>query len=129
MKNKKLHKIDDGIIGWFYKWFRPVSRMSLFVVYFWFGFLKLVGLSPASTFAGSIVTITGTPSVSGIFNYTVTTTGPCVNPTANGTITVTEDGTVTLSSAPGTDNQTVCINTPIVAITYAVGMFSTCVDS
>ncbi|MBK9570220.1 MAG: PKD domain-containing protein [Chitinophagaceae bacterium] len=73
------------------------------------------------TFAGGIVTITGTPSVSGIFNYTVTTTGPCVNPTANGTITVTEDGTVTLSSAPGTDNQTVCINTPIVAITYAVG--------
>ncbi len=54
MKNKNLHKIDDGIIGWFYKWFRPVSRMSLFVVYFWFGFLKLVGLSPASPLAEAL---------------------------------------------------------------------------
>ncbi len=72
------------------------------------------------TFAGAVITITGTPTVSGTFNYTVTTTGPCVNPTASGTITVTPDGTITLTSAAGTDNQTVCINTPIVAITYAV---------
>jgi len=72
-------------------------------------------------FAGGVITISGTPTVSGVFNYTVTTTGPCVNPTATGTITVTADGTVTLTSAAGTDNQTVCINTPIVAITYAVG--------
>src|SRR5207245_10453165 len=67
------------------------------------------------------ITITGTPTVSGIFNYTVTTTGPCVIPTANGTITVNADGTLTLTSGVGTDNQTVCINTPIVAITYSVG--------
>ncbi|MGQ0737801.1 MAG: PKD domain-containing protein, partial [Bacteroidota bacterium] len=73
------------------------------------------------TFAGGVITITGTPTVAGTFNYTVNTTGPCVNPTANGTITVTPDGTVTLTSAPGTDNQTVCINAPIVNITYAVG--------
>ena len=73
------------------------------------------------TFAGGIITITGTPTVSGTFNYAVTTTGPCVAPTANGTITVTDDGTLTLTSAPGTDNQTVCINTPITLITYAVG--------
>ena len=73
------------------------------------------------SFAGGVITITGTPIVSGIFNYTVSTTGPCVNPTATGTITVTEDGTVTLTSGPGSDNQTVCINTPIAAITYAVG--------
>ncbi|MBL0129777.1 MAG: hypothetical protein IPP43_00515 [Chitinophagaceae bacterium] len=73
------------------------------------------------TFAGGVITITGSPSVSGTFNYTVTTTGPCIIPTANGRITVTDDGTLTLSSAPGTDNQTVCINTPIINITYAVG--------
>jgi hypothetical protein len=73
------------------------------------------------TFAGGVITISGTPTVAGIFNYTITTTGPCVTPTANGRITVTGDGTLTLTSAPGTTNQTVCINTPIVNITYAVG--------
>ncbi|MBK9570224.1 MAG: PKD domain-containing protein [Chitinophagaceae bacterium] len=73
------------------------------------------------TFAGGVITITGSPSVSGTFNYTVTTTGPCIIPTANGRITVTDDGTLTLTSAPGTNNQTVCINTPIINITYAVG--------
>ncbi len=85
------------------------------------------GLPPGVTgsFAGGIITITGTPTVSGTFNYTVTTVGPCVNPTASGTITVTPDGTITLTSAPGTDNQTVCINAPIVDITYAVGASGT----
>ncbi len=73
------------------------------------------------TFAGGVITITGTPTVAGTYNYTVTTTGPCVTPSANGTITVTADGTLTLTSAPGTDNQTVCINTPIVTIIYSVG--------
>ncbi len=73
------------------------------------------------TFAGGVISITGTPTVAGIFNYTVTTTGPCIIPTANGRITVTDDGTLTLTSAPGTNNQTVCINVPIVNITYAVG--------
>ena len=73
------------------------------------------------TFAGGVITITGTPTVSGTFNYTVSTTGPCVIPTASGTIIVTPNGTITLTSAPGTNNQTVCINTPITNITYAVG--------
>jgi gliding motility-associated-like protein len=73
------------------------------------------------TFAGGVITITGAPTVAGTFNYTVNTTGPCVNPTATGTITVTLNATVTLSSAPGSDNQTVCINTPISNITYAIG--------
>ena len=37
-----------------------------------------------------VYTISGTPTVSGVFTYTVTTTGPgtCTNATANGTITV-----------------------------------------
>jgi len=72
-------------------------------------------------YAGGVITISGTPTVSGVFNYTVITTGPCVIPTATGTITVTADGTITLTSAAGTDNQAVCINTPITNITYAVG--------
>ena len=74
------------------------------------------------TYTGGVITITGTPTVSGIFNYTVTTTGPCVKPSAIGTITVTADGTLALTSAVGSDNQTLCINTALLtSITYAVG--------
>ncbi len=73
------------------------------------------------TYAGGVITITGTPSASGTFNYTVTTTGPCVKPTASGTITVTPDATLNLTSAAGTDNQTLCINTLLTNITYSVG--------
>jgi hypothetical protein len=72
-------------------------------------------------FAGGVISISGTPTVSGVFNYTVNTTGPCVTPTATGTITITPDATISLTSAPGTDNQTKCINTPITNITYSVG--------
>jgi|GEM_PF-461033 len=73
------------------------------------------------SFVGGVFTISGTPTVAGVFNYTVTATGPCVNPSLNGTITVTSDGSINLSSAPGTDAQTVCINTAIATISYLVG--------
>jgi len=67
----------------------------------------------------NVVTINGTPTVSGTFNYTVTLTGGCANITSSGSITVTPDNTVTLSSAAGTNGQTLCINTPLTNITYA----------
>ncbi len=73
------------------------------------------------TYSGGVFTITGTPSVPGIFHYTITTTGPCVNVSVSGTITVNDNSTLTLSSAPGTGTQTVCINTPVTSITYATG--------
>ena len=69
--------------------------------------------------AANTATISGTPTGSGTFNYTVTLTGGCGTISAPGTITVTPDNTVSLSSAAGTDNQTVCINTAILNITYA----------
>ncbi|HOM41666.1 MAG TPA: gliding motility-associated C-terminal domain-containing protein, partial [Bacteroidales bacterium] len=69
--------------------------------------------------AAGVVTISGTPTASGTFNYTVTLTGGCGTVTANGTITVTPDNTITLTSAAGTDNQTVCVNTAITDITYS----------
>ncbi|MCZ2460881.1 MAG: lamin tail domain-containing protein, partial [Chitinophagales bacterium] len=54
--------------------------------------------------------------------YTVTGTAPngCTA-SQNVTITILPTPTLTLTSAAGTDNQTVCVNSPITPITYAVG--------
>ena len=71
------------------------------------------------SWASNVVTISGTPTASGPFNYTVTLTGGCGAGSANGTINVTAANTITLSSAAGTNSQTVCINAPITNITYA----------
>jgi gliding motility-associated-like protein len=75
----------------------------------------------SGSFAGGVFTISGTPTVSGTFNFTLGTTGPCINISQSGTLTVTTDATLTLNSAPGTDNQTLCINTPISNIAYSIG--------
>ncbi len=66
------------------------------------------------SWAGNLVTISGTPTVSGIFNYTVTTTGGCPPATTTGTITVTPQNTISAGT-----NQTICINTPITDIVLA----------
>jgi len=71
------------------------------------------------SWTNDVVTITGTPSASGTFNYTVDLTGGCGNVSATGTIYVNPDNTISLSSATGTDNQTDCINTAITDITYS----------
>lgn len=73
------------------------------------------------SFSGGVFTISGTPSVAGTFNYTVNTTGSCGQATANGTITVNDDATLTLSSPTATAAQEICINSAITNITYAVG--------
>ncbi len=71
--------------------------------------------------AANVVTISGTPSVTAgsPYNYTITLTGGCGAGTATGTIRVTPNNTISRTSAVGTDNQTVCVNTPITNITYA----------
>ena len=73
------------------------------------------------SYLAGVFTISGTPSVAGTFNYTVTTTGTCVQTTALGSITVNPDATIALSSAAGTDAQSLCINVPITSITYTIG--------
>src|SRR5690606_32681351 len=54
------------------------------------------------------------------FNYTVTTTGTCVQTSATGTITVNPNAAIALTSAATTNNQTRCISTAITNITYAL---------
>ncbi len=41
-------RIDIAVIHLFRRIFLPVARFGLFVVFFWFGALKVIGLSPAS---------------------------------------------------------------------------------
>ena len=72
------------------------------------------------SYSSGVFTISGTPTQIGTFNYTVTTTGTCASTTANGTIIINPNDTITLSSALGTDAQTVCENTAISDITYDV---------
>ena len=51
---------------------------------------SVTGLPPGvnGSWSANVVTISGTPSESGTFNYTVTLTGGCGTVTANGTLTV-----------------------------------------
>jgi gliding motility-associated-like protein len=66
----------------------------------------------------SVFTISGTPTQSGTFTYTITLTGGCYTVTTTGTIDVKPDNTISLNSVAGTDSQTVCINAPLTEIKY-----------
>jgi gliding motility-associated-like protein len=67
-------------------------------------------------FAAGVLTISGTPSVSGGFTYTVTTTGSCAASSVTGKINIG----LGLISAIGSDSQRVCLNTPIINISYRI---------
>ncbi|WP_264509512.1 T9SS type B sorting domain-containing protein [Flavobacterium sp. N1719] len=74
--------------------------------------------------SGNTLVISGTPTTStgSPFNYTVTTTGgSCGTPSLTGTITVNPTTTLVLTSATGTDSQTVCVNSPITPLIYTYG--------
>lgn len=43
-----IHEFDTKIIALCQRVSVPFARLALFVIYFWFGFLKIIGLSPAS---------------------------------------------------------------------------------
>jgi hypothetical protein len=43
-----ISRIDYAVIHFFRRVSIPLARISLFVIYFWFGILKVLGLSPAS---------------------------------------------------------------------------------
>ena len=73
------------------------------------------GVSGSVTSPG-VFTISGTPTIEGVFNYTVTTNGSCLSQSSlSGSIAVG----LQLTSAIGTDSQKICKKTPIVDIVYA----------
>ena len=65
-------------------------------------------------YSAGVFTISGTPTESGTFNYTVTTTGPCINVALSGSITINPSPVVNALS-----NATYCNNTPGAAITFS----------
>ena len=69
----------------------------------------------SATWAGNTITISGTPTADGTFNYSIPLTGGCGTVNATGTITVTANNTAGAASS----TQTVCLNTAITAITHA----------
>lgn len=46
---------DLKLIAFFQRTFTPFARFSIFLVFFWFGSIKLLGLSPASPLAEALV--------------------------------------------------------------------------
>ena len=71
------------------------------------------------SYASNVVTISGTPTGTGTFNYTVTLAGSC-NVNISGSIVVSNtNNTISLTSATGTDAQSACVNAAITTVSYA----------
>jgi uncharacterized membrane protein YkgB len=49
-----IKNIDLQIIDWLRRSFMPVARVAIFIVYFYFGLLKLLDVSPASPLASAL---------------------------------------------------------------------------
>ena len=48
---KHIEAFDLRLIELLRRWHIPVARLALFVVFFWFGIIKVIGLSPAGPLA------------------------------------------------------------------------------
>ncbi len=57
MTSKKLayESIDLQLIAFFKRTYIPVARASIFIIFFWFGVIKLAGLSPAGPLAQALI--------------------------------------------------------------------------
>ena len=49
-----LKTIDLRIIAWAKKMYIPMARIAFFIIFFYFGFLKVLGLSPATPLAEAL---------------------------------------------------------------------------
>lgn len=50
-----IHKLDSDLIRFFKRTYLPLARVAFFIVFFWFGYIKLAGLSPAGPLAEALV--------------------------------------------------------------------------
>ena len=50
-----IHKFDQTVLGFLKKYNIKIARAAIFIVYFWFGILKLLDLSPASPLVQSLL--------------------------------------------------------------------------
>ena len=51
---ERVDQIDLRLIAFFQRTAIPFARFSIFLIFFWFGFIKLLGLSPASPLAEAL---------------------------------------------------------------------------
>ena len=81
----------------------------------------------ASGFAGGSgssisQTLINTSSTQAIVNYTFTpTANGCLGQAITVPVTINPNASITLTSAPETTGQTICVNNPIINIVYAIG--------
>jgi uncharacterized membrane protein YkgB len=54
MNKANVERWDGKIIRFFRISYIPLARFALFVVFFWFGFIKLTGMSPAGELAEAL---------------------------------------------------------------------------
>jgi uncharacterized membrane protein YkgB len=53
--DQKLQLVDNKVIHWMRRVSVPFGRGSLFLVFFWFGILKVIGTSPANPLVESLL--------------------------------------------------------------------------
>ena len=54
LNRQHVEHYDEKIISFFKRTYIPAARFALFVVFFWFGFIKLTGMSPAGPLAEAL---------------------------------------------------------------------------
>jgi uncharacterized membrane protein YphA (DoxX/SURF4 family) len=52
--NTQIKDLDLAIISWATKLFVPIARVAFFIIFFYFGILKVLGLSPATPLAEAL---------------------------------------------------------------------------
>jgi uncharacterized membrane protein YkgB len=54
LSQKNILRLDERVITFFRTTYIPLARIALFVVFFWFGFIKFTGMSPAGPLAEAL---------------------------------------------------------------------------
>lgn len=58
MSNKSVEQIDSHIIWFLRNYADEIARIAFFVIFFWFGILKVFGLSPAGPLVKDLLSVT-----------------------------------------------------------------------